>query len=236
MEEKRILIIGAGSQSKKDSSIKGIGTCLVERLSREKHLSILFTYCNNEEGANELVKRVTLENTSCELNILRFNSLNYQAEWQNLDYKLQEFGTPNIFVYNAGIRFYKDNLTDSEKEATMKVNYLCPIFLIDKIGEKMIQEHKQGKIILTNSILAGKHHPFLEEYCSSKGLLDRYVQEHKDYWRNKGIEIKVVSPNLTRTPMIEEQIEHYEEEFKQGKRTKIISPEKIAEEIASLCL
>src|SRR3989344_6506557 len=101
MEDKRILIIGAGSQSKQDPSIKGIGTCLVERLPREERLLILFTYYNSEEGANKLIKKV---NPSCELSSFRFNSLNYQAEWQNLDSKLQEFGTPNIFVYNAGIK------------------------------------------------------------------------------------------------------------------------------------
>ena len=36
--------------------------------------------------------------------------------------------------------------------------------------------------------------------------------------------------------MIEEQIDFYEEEIKQGKRPKIVSPEEIAEEITSLCL
>jgi len=235
MVNKKILVIGAGSQSKHNPSIKGIGTCLIERLSREKQLSILFTYCNSEKGASQLVKRVTLSNPSCEISCLRFNSLRYEKDWSVLDSKLSQFGTPYIFVYNAGVRFYKEELSKDERKETMKVNYHCPIFLIKKIANKMAAAYGRGKIIITSSILAGKHHPFLEEYCSSKGLLKRYVQEHEDYWKNKGIEILVVYPNVTRTPMTEERLDFYRGLVKEGKLQKISSSEEIAESIAKLC-
>ena len=134
------------------------------------------------------------------------------------------------------ISFLAGILTKSEKEATMRVNYYSPVFLIERIGEKMHQERIKGKIILTSSVLAGKHTPFLEDYCLSKGLLEKYAQEKTEYWKLKRIEIRVVLPNLTRTPMIEEQINMYEEEVRQGRRQKIDSPENIAEEIAGLCV
>ncbi|MBS3175421.1 SDR family oxidoreductase [Candidatus Woesearchaeota archaeon] len=236
MENKRVLVVGAGSYSEKDPSIKGIGTCLVERFAKERNLSILFTYYQSQEGAEKLAKNIKSEHPSFEIDCLRFNSLNYELDWKSLESKLAKFGTPDVFVYNAGLRVYKKSLTEEEKEATMKVNYSCPVFLIEKIGEKVYQKELKGKIILTSSVLAGKHHPFLEDYCLSKGLLERYVQEKKEYWKSRGIEIRIVSPNLTRTPMIEEQIDFYEEEIKQGKRPKIVSPEEIAEEITSLCL
>lgn len=236
MENKKVLIVGAGSYSEKDPSIKGIGTCLVERLARQKDFSVLFTYYKSQQGANKLIGGVKSEHPNIEIDCLRFNSLDYESDWQNLELRLTKFGTPNVFVYNAGLRFYRESLTALEKKATLKVNYYCPVFLIERIGEKMHQERINGKIILTSSVLAGKQRPFLEDYCYSKGLLEKYVQEKTEYWKSRGIEIKVVSPNLTRTPMIEERIGFYEEEAKKGKRPKIISPEEIAEEITSLCL
>jgi len=236
MENKRILIIGAGSYSKKYSSIKGIGTCLVERLAREKNLSVLFTYYKSKDGARKLVKEMGLNHPDFDVDCLRFNSLNYESEWEKFESQLTKFGTPYIFVYNSGLRFYKESLSDSEKKATMKVNYTCPVFLVEKIGEKMHQKQIRGKIVLTSSVLAGKHHPFLEDYCLTKSLLNQYVQEREDYWRNKGIDIKVISPDVTRTPMTEERIDYYEEEAKRGKRPRITSPKEIAEEIINLCL
>ncbi|MEK6955645.1 MAG: SDR family oxidoreductase [Nanoarchaeota archaeon] len=236
MENKKVLVVGAGSYSRKYASIKGIGTCLIERLAKEDNLSVLFTYYKSQDGANKLIDRVKPEHPNLEIDCLRFNSLNYKSDWQNLELRLAKFGIPNVFIYNAGLRFYKESLTASEKEATMKVNYYCPVFLIERIGEKMHQEGIEGKIILTSSVLAGEHHPFLEDYCFSKGQLEKYVQEKTEYWKSRGIEIKVVSPNLTRTPMIEERINIYEEEVRQGRRQKIDSPEEIAEEITGLCL
>jgi NAD(P)-dependent dehydrogenase (short-subunit alcohol dehydrogenase family) len=234
MKNKKVLVIGAGSYSKKDSAIKGIGTCLVERLAKERNLSVLFTYYQSQEGAEKLIDGVKAERPSFEIDCFRFNSLDYKLDWDNLESKLTKFGTPDVFVYNAGLRVYKKSLTEEEKEATMKVNYSCPVFLIEKIGMKMHREGIKGKIVLTSSVLAGKHHPFLEDYCLSKSLLEKYVQENTEIWKSRGINIKFVSPNLTKTPMIEELIDFYEEEVKQGKRPKIVSPEEIAEEITNL--
>ena len=236
MGNKKVLVIGAGSYSQKHPQIKGIGTCLIERLAKEDNFSVLFTYYQSQEGAEKLAKNIRSERPSFEIDYLRFNSLNYKLDWENLESRLTEFGTPDIFVYNAGLRFYKKNITEDEKEATMRVNYYCPVFLMEKIEEMMYREGIKGKIVLTGSVLAGKHHPFLEDYCLSKGLLEKYVQEKTGYWKSRGIEIGIVSPSLTRTPMVEEQIDFYEEEIKQGKRPKIVSPEKIAEEITNLCL
>ncbi|MBS3175335.1 SDR family oxidoreductase [Candidatus Woesearchaeota archaeon] len=236
MGSKRVLVMGAGSYSKKDASIRGIGTCLVERLAREDNFIILFTYYKSQEGASRLVKKVKSEHHNIEVDYLRFNSLSFESEWKNLESTLRSFGTPHVFVYNAGLRFYKQSLTASEKEETMRVNYSCPVFLIERIGEEMYNKGIRGKIVLTSSVLAGKYHPFLEDYCLSKGLLEKYVREHSEYWKERGIEIYIVSPNVTKTPMTEEQIADYEEEVNQNKRPGIASPEEIAGEIASLCL
>lgn len=231
----KILIIGAGSKSKMNPSIKGIGTCLVELLAKKDNTSILFTYNQSKKEAEELIKLLLSENNSFKIEAIKFNSINYKDEWRNLDSKLQEFGTPDIFIYNAGVRFYKENLTNLEKEKTVKVNYLCPTYLIEKIGQKMNKEHKKGKMILTSSIWAGKHHPFLEEYCMSKGLLNKYIDDHKDYWIKKGIKFSIVSPDVTITPMTEERVEYYGNLVKEGKIKKLSSAEEIAESIVKLC-
>lgn len=231
----KMLIIGAGSQSKKDPTIKGIGTCLVERLAREGRSQILFTYHNSENGAKELIKRAISENPFCKIDLMRFDSLNYRNEWRALESKLSEFGTPDTFVYNAGMRIYKEKLNEQEKEETMTVNYHCPAFLTDRIGKKMAEERNGGRIIITSSILSSKHHPFLEDYCYSKGALEKYVHEHEKEWRARGIEMLIVSPDVTITPMIEERLELYRNEVKQGIRQRMFSAEEIAASIARLC-
>ena len=235
MENGRVLVIGGGSYSKRDHSIKGIGTCLVERLAKKGYSAILFTYYKSQEGATELAKRVAIENPSCKIDSLRFNSLNYIKECSVLEDKISNFGIPDIFVYNAGLRFYKEEISKDEREKTMAVNYYCPVFLIEKMGEKMAEEHKNGKIIVTSSVLAGKHHLFLEDYCESKGLLNKYIQEHTDAWRDKDIEISVICPGVTKTPMIEERLDYYEGLVKEGRIPKINNPEEIANQICDLC-
>lgn len=236
MKNKKVLVVGAGSYSKKDPSIKGIGTCFVEKLAIEKDLSVLFTYYRSQDGANKLINRIRSKHPNFEIDCLRFNSLNYESDWQELGTRLEKFGIPDIFVYNAGLRYYKENLTESEKEATMQVNLYCPVFLIERIGEKMHQERIRGKIVLTSSVLAGKNHPFLEDYCLSKGLLEKYVQENLEQWKKKGIELSVVSPDVTKTPMTEKRIKFYEDEAEKNKRPRVTSPQEIAEEISNLCL
>lgn len=231
----RILVIGAGSRSKKDPLIKGIGTCIVERLAEEGNLSILFSYNKSEEGAIELLKKFRAKPPPLEINCFQFDSSKYLSEWEVLESELFKFGTPNIFIYNSGLRYYKKNLTKLEKEATMNVNYSCPVFLIKNIGEKMIEEGIKGKIIIIGSILAGKHHPFLEDYCITKGLMDEYIKENKSYWKKKGIEIQIISPDVTKTPMTEDRIPLYENEVRQGNRSKIDTPESIAEEVSQIC-
>lgn len=231
----KILIIGAGSKSKNNPAIKGIGTCLVEFLAKRSDVSILFTYNQSKKDAEALKNSLLSKHNNVKIEVIKFNSTNYEDDWQNLDLKLQEFGTPDIFIYNAGARFYKEKLTNIEKEITMKVNYLCPAYLIEKIGQKMAEEHKNGKMILTSSIWAGKHHPSLEEYCASKGLLNMYVDDHKEYWVKKGINISIVSPDVTITPMTEERLGYYENLVKEGKRKKLSTAEEIAGSIVKLC-
>ncbi|MBU1091955.1 SDR family oxidoreductase [Patescibacteria group bacterium] len=231
----KILIIGAGSKSKNNPSIKGIGTCLVELLAKKDNISILFTYNQSKKEAEELKNSLLSENNNLKIETIKFNSLNYKTEWRNLESELRKFGTPDIFIYNAGVRFYKKNLTNSEKEMTMNVNYLCPIYLIKKIGQKMAKEAGKGKIIITSSIWAGKHHPFLEEYCTTKGLLNKYVNDHKEYWIKKGINISIISPDVTISPMTEERVEYYENLIKEGKMEKLSSAEEVAESIIKLC-
>ena len=198
-------------------------------------MSVLFTYNQSKDGADRLIREVQLEHPSFGVESFRFNSRNYNSEWRRLSSKLSQFGTPRVFIYNSGLRYYKEHLSDSEKEETMEVNYHCPIFLIEKIGERMVQDGIKGKIVLVGSILAGKHHPFLEDYCLSKGLLTKYVQENSAYWKAQGIEVSIISPNVTRTPMTEENMDLYESEVRQGKRSKIFSPKEVAEEIAVMC-
>lgn len=235
MESKKVLVIGAGSYSKSNPSIKGIGTCLVEKLAGNGYSPILFTYCNSQDGANELIRNVNLIDSSCEIDAFRYNSMIYEREWPRLEGRLSEFGTPDVFVYNAGVRYYKTETTASEREATRNVNYHCPIFLIKKIGNRMAEEHKEGKIIVTSSVLAGAHHPFLEDYCYSKGLLTEFVQQNIKDWKQKGIELFVVLPDITRTPMTEERLEYYQQQVDEGKRPPICNPEEIASLIVTHC-
>lgn len=230
------LILGAGSYSENNPLIKGIGTCLVERFAKEGYSPILFTYCNSQNGASELIRTVRQENPFCEIEKIKFDSLKYKEEWINLEKKLNIFGTPDIFVYNSGLRFYKKELSDKEKQETMCVNYYCSAFLIEKIANRMIKEQKKGKIIVTSSILAGQHHEYLKDYCLSKVLLNKFIQDNFELYFKKGIKMGIVSPNITRTPMTEVRIGYYEDQVKNGKLEKIFSSEEIAREILELCL
>jgi len=223
---KKILIIGAGSQSSINPEIKGIGTCLVELLSK-RNVEILFTYFKSKEGAENLKKI----KSNAKIDAIKFNCLEYERDWKNLELNIKKTEIPNIFIYNAGIRFYKKILTKEEKQSTLDVNYSCPLFLINKIGNLMAEKYKKGTIIITSSILAGKHHEFLEEYCYTKGLLDKYIQKNKANWQNKGIEIHTIYPNVTITPMTEQRFDYYRNLVKEKKLKKLYTAKEVAKSI-----
>ena len=92
----------------------------------------------------------------------------------------------------------------------------------------MTKKHKKGTIIIVSSILAGKHHEFLEEYCYTKGLLDKYIQKNKVSWKNKGVKIHMIYPNVTITPMTEQRFDYYKNLVKEKKLKKLYTGKEVA--------
>src|SRR3989344_1752681 len=229
IKNKLSLVIGAGSVSSRDISIKGIGTAIVESLAKEG-VQVDFTYNKSKNGAQELAKRIKkitpLPPTFFKLDISKDFNIESMVKGR----------IPDILIINAGTRTYSKNPSKDDIENTLKVNYFSVKSIVDKLSNLMSKSGKDGKIIIISSFLAGKSHKYLQTYCDSKKLINDYVLEMVPILAKKNISIVSVCHGFTKTPMTEERLDLYEKmarsrEIPSG---KVISSQEIADIITFL--
>jgi short-subunit dehydrogenase len=156
---------------------------------------------------------------------LKFNAANYKPEFKKLRQRIIAWGKPDILVYCAGQRFYKEKLTSGEKLLTRKVNYDCPRYIINQILKKDTKFNPRA-IIIISSMLAGKKHKYLQEYCDSKELINIYIKKIASKF--EGTAFFSVCPGITLTPMTEERSTLYGNMVKVGKLRKILNSSEVA--------
>lgn len=119
-----------------------------------------------------------------------------------IDNVIQEFGSLNILVNNAGKQFpQKDiaNISSDQLRETFETNFFGLFYL----SKAALAHMKEGdSIINTSSVTAYNGSPGLIDYSATKGAITTFTRSLALNLADKGIRVNAVAPGPIWTPLI----------------------------------
>jgi NAD(P)-dependent dehydrogenase (short-subunit alcohol dehydrogenase family) len=191
---------------------RGIGEEVVLEAIRQGH-EVGFTYLNNETAAMRVIDKARQLNPAARCRAYQLDVRNSAAVQEVGDRFIDDFGSVEVVVANAGIN--KNNLvasmSDEEWDDVLRTNltgtfYICRQFLPTMLANRL------GRFILMSSLghsgVSGQ-----ANYCASKaGLHGLCSSMAKEYGR-KGITTNVVVPGFFDTDMTRDGMSESNREF-----------------------
>ena len=191
---------------------RGIGESIVLEAVRQGH-DVGFTYLKNEARAMQVVEAARQVNPGSRCRAYQLDVRNSAAVEEVSDRFMDDFGSIQVVVANAGMN--KNNLlvsmSDEEWDDVLRTNltgtfYICRQFLPAMLTSRF------GRFILMSSLgysgVSGQ-----ANYCASKaGLHGLCSSMAKEYGR-KGITTNVVVPGFFETDMTRDGISESNREF-----------------------
>lgn len=209
---------------------RGIGKAICKRLAKEKY-SIVFTYKENEQLANQLIDEVKREN---DIHISGFkcnmaDPIEVKAFFKDLK---KAYNKIDILVNNAGILGdRKPFLTTKDEDwwTVLNTNIACVINSCRYTIPLMIL-NKKGKIVNITSIVGRNGNPGQSAYSASKGAILSFSKTLSKEIGSFGITINCVSPGLVDTDMMKGVTEEYINlSVSRSPLKRIGKPEEVAE-------
>lgn len=178
---------------------RGIGKGIAEVFAQQG-ANIAFTYSSSVEAANVLEK---------ELNDLGVKAKGYQsnaadfAQAQELaDAVVQEFGSIDVLINNAGIT--KDNLlmriSEEDFDKVIEVN-LKSVFNMTKAVQRTMLKQRQGSIINMSSVVGVKGNAGQSNYAASKAGIIGFSKSVALELGSRNIRSNVIAPGFIETEM-----------------------------------
>ena len=124
---------------------------------------------------------------------------------------IDKFGTIDVLVNNAGMRFRKEFLEISEDELdqVLNVNLKSIVFLSQKVLPYMIEKNR-GKIINMSSIAGTLGFANLSGYVMSKAAIVGLTKSLAVEFSDKNIQVNVLAPGFCKTSYFEKFQENTE--------------------------
>ena len=158
---------------------------------------------------------------------------NYQQIEEAIENCIDKIKTPDILVTSAGIANpgYFDELSNEIFENSMSVNYFGSLYTIKAVLPSMKKE-KNGQIILVSSGAGLIGIYGYTSYSPSKFALRGLAESLRGELKIAGIQVSIVYPPDTDTPMLKAENKIKPPEMKMITSTaKVLKAEAIAEEI-----
>lgn len=197
--------IGSGKLKGKNTLItggdSGIGRAVAIAFAKEgANVAIAYLDEKEDEDANktlELIKKYQVKTVKYRTDISDENNCK-----QLVEKVLDEFGSLNILVNNAGKQFPQTDILDISKDQlheTFATNFFG-LFYLTKLAVKQM---KKGDVIVnTSSITAYNGSPGLIDYASTKGAITSFTRSLALNLSKKGIRVNAVAPGPIWTPLI----------------------------------
>jgi 3-oxoacyl-[acyl-carrier protein] reductase len=189
LEGKTAVVTGAG---------QGIGRAIALTLAREgADVAIYDLNLDSANGVADEVKALGRQALAIKCDVSRKDDVTRATEAV-----LEKFRKIDILVNNAGITVPElvmntpEELWDRNININLKSQFLC----CQTIGRHMI-EQKSGRIINIGSVQALVSNPYLAVYAASKGGVLAFTRGLATELAAYNINVNMVSPGVTQTPM-----------------------------------
>ena len=178
---------------------RGIGRG-VALIFAKQGANVAFTYSSSVDAANLLEK---------ELNTYGVKAKGYQSDAANFNDSqklaedvLQEFGTIDVLVNNAGIT--KDNLlmrmSEDDFDKVIEIN-LKSVFNMTKAVQRTMLKQKKGSIINMSSVVGVKGNAGQTNYAASKAGIIGFSKSVALELGSRNIRCNVIAPGFIETEM-----------------------------------
>ncbi|MGG8494891.1 3-oxoacyl-[acyl-carrier-protein] reductase [Tenacibaculum sp. TC6] len=203
LENKTAIVTGA---------TRGIGKGIVLEFAKQG-CNIAFTYSSSVEAANALEKELT--DLGVKAKGYQSNAADYEAAQELAKNVLEEFGTIDVLVNNAGIT--KDNLllriSEEDFDKVIEVN-LKSVFNLTKAVIRPMMKQRAGSIINMSSVVGLKGNGGQANYAASKAGIIGFSKSVALELGSRNIRSNVIAPGFIETEMTASLDEKVVEEWR----------------------
>jgi len=193
LEGKNVIITGAS---------RGIGKGIAQVFA-EQGANIAFTYSSSVEAAKEL--ETELISKEVKAKGYKSNAANFEESQSLVQMVLEEFGSIDILINNAGIT--KDNLlmrmSEEDFDKVIEVN-LKSVFNMTKAVQRTMLKQRKGSIINMSSVVGVKGNAGQTNYAASKAGIIGFSKSVALELGSRNIRSNVIAPGFIETEMTEE--------------------------------
>ena len=202
LEGKTVIITGAS---------RGIGKGIAEVFAKQG-ANIAFTYRSSDEKANILEKELSAN--GCKVKGYKSDASDFEAAQQLAANVIDEFGSIDVLVNNAGIT--KDGLlmrmSEEDFDNVMNIN-MKSVFNMTKAVLRPMLKQKKGSIINMSSVVGVKGNAGQANYSASKAAINGFTKSTALELGSRNIRCNAIAPGFIETEMTqalgEDQIQEW---------------------------
>jgi 3-oxoacyl-[acyl-carrier protein] reductase len=174
---------------------KGIATMFAQNGA-----NVAFTYSSSSDAAKSLEKELKSYGTN--IKSYQSNAASFDDSQKLIDNVLEDFGSIDILINNAGIT--KDNLLmrmqESDFDIVIDVN-LKSVFNMTKAVQRTMLKQRSGSIINMSSVVGVKGNAGQTNYAASKAGIIGFSKSVALELGSRNIRCNVVAPGFIETEM-----------------------------------
>ena len=178
---------------------RGIGKGIAEKFA-QNGANIAFTNIEMSDESIELSKN--LEKLGVKAKAYVSNAADFEAAQKLADDVINDFGSIDVLVNNAGIT--KDNLlmrmSEEDFETVMKVN-MNSVFNNTKAVLRPMLKQRSGSIINLSSVVGVKGNPGQSNYSASKAAIIGFTKSIALELGSRNIRCNAIAPGFIETEM-----------------------------------
>jgi 3-oxoacyl-[acyl-carrier protein] reductase len=192
LEGKTVIITGAS---------RGIGRGIAEVFAKQG-ANIAFTYRSSDEKAKSLQDELSAN--GCKVKGYKSDASNFEAAQQLAVDVLEEFGSIDVLVNNAGIT--KDGLlmrmSEDDFDRVMDIN-MKSVFNMTKAVLRPMLKQRKGSIINMSSVVGVKGNAGQANYSASKAAINGFTKSTALELGSRNIRCNSIAPGFIETEMTE---------------------------------
>ena len=222
LENKTAIITGA---------TRGIGKGIAEVFAKQG-ANIAFTYSSSVDAAIALEKE--LNAFGVKVKGYQSNAANFEAAQELAKNVLEEFGSIDVLVNNAGIT--KDNLlmriSEADFDKVIEIN-LKSVFNVTKAVIRTMMRQRKGSIINMSSVVGVKGNAGQTNYAASKAGILGFTKSVALELGSRNIRCNAIAPGFIETEMTAAL---KEEDVKEWRNTIPLKRGGTPEDVANACV